>query len=46
MDKECVWMFVGVVGKAGILSRGLCFEERGFRRMPGANRSTWILVSE
>lgn len=31
-------MFVGVVGKTGILSRGLCFEERGFRRMPGANR--------
>lgn len=31
MDKECVWML------GGILNRGLCFEERGFRGPPGAN---------
>lgn len=24
-------------GETGILSRGLCFEERGFRRLPGAH---------
>ena len=30
-------VFWGVVGETGILSRGLCFEERGFRGLPGAH---------
>ncbi len=32
------WRGGGIVEETGILSTGLCFEERGFRRLPGANR--------